>query len=120
MKKNHFHYLHLTITILLLFATAVLQEVKSNNLNQEAVENSVTSDDGYKSLGKVSVCEKDGSAPSCLIYSAYEDLNNGRIFLCYGDADPDNMDNRFYAQRSDDNRWRYRVLINEEWLYFDL
>lgn len=119
MKKNYFHYLHLTITILLLFATAVLQEVKSNNLNQ-AVENSVTSDDGYKSLGKVSVCEKDGSAPSCSIYSAYEDLNNGRIFLCYRDADPDNMDNRFYAQRSDDNRWRYRVLIDYKWLYFDL
>ena len=105
------------ITTLLTIAAALTlnaaEPVQSESFVEEPSTAEVTLASEDKCLGTVALCDPEGT--TCEYGTAYEDLENGRIYV---DVHGDNRSNKYYAQKSNKPYWSHMIRYDNKWLYF--
>lgn len=110
---NHLK-LSIMITTLLTIAAALTlnaaEPVQSESFVEEPSTAEVTLASEDKCLGTVALCDPEGT--TCMSGTAYEDSENGRIYVRFGSTA------KYYAQKSNKPYWSHMIRYDNKWLYF--
>lgn len=102
------------ITTLLTIAAALTlnaaEPVQSESFVEEPSTAEVTLASEDKCLGTVALCDPEGT--TCKYGTAYEDSDNGRIYVKVGTT------TKYYAQKSNKPYWSHMIWYEDKWLYF--
>ena len=110
---------------LIITGSAVYAVNISSTLHDQELVSTLDNVDQY--LGRVNTCDSDGTM--CSRWAAFKDSDNGRIYLVDSRIVTDDgkildspiySSTKYYAQKSNDSRWEYMVLIAHKWEYFSL
>ena len=103
------------ITTLLTIAAALTlnaaEPVQSESFVEEPSTAEVTLASEDKCLGTVALCDPEGT--TCAYGTAYEDSDNGRIYV-----KADKTTTKYYAQKSNKPYWSHMIRYDNKWLYF--
>lgn len=105
----------ISLSLVITGITAFASNTSSILHSKELISTFATDDD--EPLGPVNLCDPNGIV--CLNANAYKDHETGRIYVkLINSRFQTEQEKEYYAEKSNDSRWEYRIRYEDQWYYF--